>query len=104
MGGQAVAGGILLFISFIVMMLSYLIGTCQQFSLIAGLDESKVRDRDGLARLFRGWLLALGTAELLISLAVFYAPFGLVPLVLTFAVLHFGVVVTLVIRSQRYLA
>jgi hypothetical protein len=103
MGPQVVAAFVLLFISFIVLLMSYLIGTRREFSLIAGLDVSKVRDSDGLARLFRRWLLSLGALGLLISLAVFVPPVPLVLPIVLFAVLHLAGIVGLVIRTQRYL-
>jgi hypothetical protein len=104
MGPQAVAAFVLLGISAIVLFMSYLIGTCRLFSLVAGMDESKVRDADGLARLFRWWLLSLGALEMLISLAVFVAPAHVALPIVVFAVLHVAGIVGLVIRSQRYLA
>ena len=103
MGPQVVAAFVLMIISSIVLLLSYLIGYCREFSLIAGLDVSKVRDSDGLARLILRWLLSLGTLEMLISLVVFVTPVGLVLLIVLFAVLHVAGIVGLVIRSQRYL-
>jgi hypothetical protein len=104
MGPEVVPAIVLVFISSIVLLMSYLIGTRRQFGLIAGLEVSRVRDSDGLARLVRAWLLGLGTLELLVSLVVFVAPGAIVLLIAGFAALHLAGIAALAIRSQRYLA
>jgi hypothetical protein len=98
------AGVVLLVISFTFLGLSYVIGVCKQLSLIAGLEESKVRDRDGLARWVGRGQLSIGLLDLVISLLLLTTSMNAVPLIVAFAVVSAGGIAVLAIGSQRYMA
>jgi hypothetical protein len=98
------AATILLIVSLIVSMIGYRIGTRKQLSLIAGLDESKVRDCDGLARWVGTGLLRVGALELLISLALFAVSDRAPLLILAYVVVSLVGAVALLVRMPRYLA
>ena len=64
---QILVFSILLIASLIVLVPGYLIKTRKQLSLIAGLDVSKVKDKDALASTVGGGLQTLGLVEIAIS-------------------------------------
>src|SRR5262245_3176265 len=101
---NVVAAVILLEASLIVLMLGYLIRAHKQLSLIAGLDVSKVRERDGLARWIGTGLLVIGMLDLLISLVVIIASAGTALLIIAYVAVNLVGAVTLLTRVRRYLS
>lgn len=104
MNPRILAAVILLVVSLIVLLFGYLIGSRKQLSLIAGLDVSKVRDSDGLARWIGTGLLSIGVLDLLISLALFADSVRTTLLIVTYVVVSLVGAVALLIRMPRYLS
>jgi hypothetical protein len=103
MDPRVLAAFILLDASFIVLLFGYLIGFRKQLSLIAGLDVSKVRDSDGLARWAGRGLLIIGVLDLLISLTLLATSMNPTPLIAAYLVMSLGGAAILVIGTRRYL-
>jgi hypothetical protein len=104
MDQQIVAGIILVLSSFVVMLIGYAIGYRKELSLIAGLDESKVRDRDGLARWVGRGLLGIGVLDVLVSLAMFVPSVGGALVVVTYVGVNLVGAAVLLSRVRRYLS
>jgi len=99
---QIVAAVILVFVSYFVLLMSYVLGVCKEFSLIAGMDTSKVRDGDGLARRVGTGLLGIGALDLLISLAGLAIPAATPHLTVAYVAVSLGGAVVLLVRVRRY--
>jgi hypothetical protein len=98
-----VAGVIVLFVGSLFLLMSYVAGVCKHFSMIAGMDETKIRDRDGLARLLGKGLVIIGMLQLLIGLALLTTSVSAPLLIVAAVVVHLTGLVVVAIRSQRYL-
>src|SRR5262249_40856960 len=97
------AAMILVAASLVVLLMGYLIGSLKELSLIAGLDVSKVRDSDGLARWIGRGLLSIGMLDLLIGLALFVIPVPPALLVIAYVVVSLVGAAVLQIGMRRYL-
>lgn len=68
MGPKEIVGTVFVFVSIILLVLGYLIGTRKQLNLIAGLDTAQVSNPDGLAQTVGSGLLIFGVVDLVIGL------------------------------------
>jgi hypothetical protein len=103
MGEHILVAIILVAASLVVLMMGYLIGSLKQLSLIAGLDVSRVRDRDGLARWVGRGLLGIGVLDLLAGLAVFVTPDLAALLVIAYVAVSLAGAAVLLLGMRRYL-
>jgi hypothetical protein len=94
---------ILVAASLVVLMMGYLIGSLRELSLIAGLDVSRVRDRDGLARWVGRGLLGIGVLGLLAGLAVFVTPDLAALMVIAYVAVNLAGAAVLLVGMRRYL-
>src|SRR5215471_16108193 len=94
---------VLLTASVIVLTFGYLIAFRKRITLIAGLDVSKVRDSDGLARWVGRGLLGIGVLGVLIGLAGFVAPGPAAQLVIAYVSVNLGGAAVLLVGMRRYL-
>jgi hypothetical protein len=103
MDQRTLAAFILLDASLIVLLFGYLIGARKQLSLIAGLDVSKVRDSDGLARWVGRGLLTIGVLDLVISLTLLATSFNPALVIVAYVAVSLAGAVVLLSRVGRYL-
>jgi hypothetical protein len=94
---------ILVAASLVVLLMGYLIGSLKELSLIAGLDVSRVRDRDGLARWIGRGLLGIGVLDLLVGLTVFVAADLGALLVIAYVAVNLAGAAVLLVGMRRYL-
>jgi hypothetical protein len=94
---------ILVAASLVVLLMGYLIGSLKELSLIAGLDVSRVRDRDGLARWVGRGLLGIGVLDMLAGLAVFVTADLAALLVIAYVAVNLAGAAVLLVGMRRYL-
>jgi hypothetical protein len=102
MGEHILVAIILVAASLVVLLMGYLIGSLKELSLIAGLDVSRVRDRDGLARWIGRGLLGIGVLDLLVGLAVFVTPDLGALLVIAYVAVSLAGAAVLLVGMRRY--
>lgn len=102
MAPQIIGGIIMLVASVIVLVIGYQIRFQRRLSLIAGLEVSRVRDPDGLARWIGTGLLAVGGLELLLGLVLLVRWAPVVPLILAYVGVSIAGMVLLLTRMRRY--
>jgi hypothetical protein len=99
---RTLAAIILVAVSGMVLLIGHRIGAGKQLSLIAGLDGSMVRDRDGLARWIGTGLLCIGVLELLISLTLLATSVDPALMIVAYVVVSLLGAAVLLIRMRRY--
>lgn len=102
MSPRTSAAIVLLAVSLVVLTIGYFVGWRKQLSWVSGLDASKVRDSDGLARWIGVGLSVIGMLDLLIGLSMLATSTDAAALIVAYVAVSLVGAAVLLFRLPRY--